>query len=222
VQLVIGCIDSSLHMNVISQLASSLNRRDEVPNQELANKILKKRDSEAVKELVGLLTGKDKNIQGDCIKVLYEIGVKQPALIKDYMADFIALLRGKNNRLAWGSMMALNHITHERPAEIYKQLPVLIDAADNGSVITRDNLVAILIKLESLAKYKGKAFPLLLEQMATCPTNQLAMYAEYAIPVIDKKNRLAFISLLQDRLTGIGRESMVARIQKVIRKISVV
>jgi hypothetical protein len=53
-------------------------------------------------------------------------------LIKDYNNDFMALLNSKNNRLAWGGMMALNHITNEKPDEIYKLLPTLIDAANSG------------------------------------------------------------------------------------------
>ena len=39
-------------MTVIPKLASSLNRRDEVPNIELAKEIVKKGDKKAVKELV--------------------------------------------------------------------------------------------------------------------------------------------------------------------------
>jgi hypothetical protein len=42
------------------------------------------------------------------------------------------------------------------------------------------------MKLEAQKKYQGKAFPLLLEQMTTCPTNQLPMYAENALPIIIK------------------------------------
>jgi hypothetical protein len=49
-------------------------------------------------------------------------------------------------------MMALNYITSEEPEAIYKLLPKLIDAANSGSVITRDNLVSILIKLEGKKK----------------------------------------------------------------------
>jgi len=207
-------------MNILNQLSTSLNRRDEVPNQELAKKIIKSKDKDAVKELVENLKNKDKNIQGDCIKVLYEIGVDQPALIKDYLHDFTALLKSKNNRLAWGGMMALNHITDEKPDYIYKLLPTLIDAANSGSVITRDNLVRILIKLEAHKKYQKKAFPLLFEQMATCPINQFAMYAENALPVIKENNKQQFINLLQQRLPELEKETMKSRLLKIIKKLS--
>ncbi len=58
-------------MNVIQKLASSLNRRDEVPNQELAKQIAGKNDKKAVKELIDNLANKSRDIENDCIKVLY-------------------------------------------------------------------------------------------------------------------------------------------------------
>ena len=45
-------------MDVIKQLAISLGRRDEVPNIDLAKKIVKSRDATAVKELVENLKNK--------------------------------------------------------------------------------------------------------------------------------------------------------------------
>jgi hypothetical protein len=58
-------------MNIISQLATSLNRRDETPNQLLAKLVAAANDSKAVKELVQNLTNQDKGIQSDCIKSLF-------------------------------------------------------------------------------------------------------------------------------------------------------
>lgn len=204
----------------LNQLASSHDRRDEVPNQELARKIIKSKDKKAIQELVNNLKNKNKDIQADCIKVLYEVGAEQPALIKEYLDDFTALINSKNNRLAWGGMSAINSITGEVPDAVYKLLPRLIDAANAGSVITRDNLVSILIKLEGEKKYQGKVFPLLIEQLTTCPTNQLPMYAENGLPVVTNKNKASFISILQQRLPEVVSESKRNRILKIIRRIA--
>src|SRR4051812_10273336 len=102
-------------MDIIQQLASSLGRRDEVPNQELAQKIAAKKDKKAVQDVVNNLHNKDKNIQGDCIKVLDEIGLIAPALIADYAKEFLALLDSRNNRMQWGAMAVLDNITPEIP-----------------------------------------------------------------------------------------------------------
>jgi HEAT repeat protein len=207
-------------MTVIDQLASSLDRRDEIPNQELAKKIISKNDKKAIKELVENLQNKNKKIQSDCIKVLYEIGEKKPSLISEYAKEFIQLLDSKNNRLQWGAMTALDSITLENPKLIYTSLVKIISVSDNGSVITKDHAVNILIKLSSFKQYTDDAFSLLIEQLLMCPTNQLPMYAEKALPVINDKNKKLFIKTLSSRLNDIEKETKRKRVEKVIKKLS--
>ena len=207
-------------MTVITKLATSLKRRDEVPNQELAKQIVNKNDKAAVKELVENLSSKSRDIQNDCIKVLYEIGRPKPALLAPYARDFVALLISKNNRMQWGAMAALDAITPEDPKLIYSVLAKIVAAADSGSVITRDNCVNILIKLCAIKQYANAAFSLLTEQMQGCPVNQLAMYAERAMPVINEKNKMKFITILASRLDDIEKETQKKRVQKVISKFS--
>ena len=207
-------------MSVINKLASSLNRRDEVPNQELAKQIATKGDKKAVKELIDNLNNKSKDIQNDCIKVLYEIGEIKPALIAGYAKEFIALLDSKNNRLQWGAMTAINTITLENPKLINGALTKIISSAERGSVITRDYAVNILIKLCSLKQYSKNAFFLLNEQILASPVNQLPMYAERAMTIINDNNKNLFIKTLSSRLEDIDKESKRKRIQRVIKKFS--
>jgi hypothetical protein len=207
-------------MSVIDKLASSLNFRGTEPNITLAKEIAEQDNREAVKELVDNLANKNKNIQSDCIKTLYEIGYIKPGLIAGYAKVFIALLDNKNNRLQWGAMTALDMITAENPKLIYEALGKIIAVADKGSVITRDHCVGILTKLCAVKQYSPDAFILLAEQLKSCPTNQLPMYAEHAMPVIAKENKNAFIKLLQSRLEEMDKESKRKRIEKVIRKLS--
>jgi hypothetical protein len=208
-------------MSVIPKLASSLDRRDEVPNQELAKQIATKKDKKAVQELIDNLNNKSKDIQNDCIKVLYEVGELNPSLISDYAKDFIALLDNKNNRLQWGAMTAINTITLENPKVIYASLVKIISAADRGSVITKDYGVNILIKLCSLKQYADNAFSLLIEQLLSSPTNQLPMYAEKAMPIINDKNKTLFIKTLTSRVGDIEKDTKRKRVEKVIKKFSV-
>lgn len=206
-------------MGVINKLASSPGRRDEVPNQALAAEIAGKNDKKAVQELVDNLDNKNKDIQSDCIKVLYETGTLKPALIAGHVNSFIELLSNKNNRLQWGAMTALHTITSEKPEAVYNALPTIIAVADKGSVITNDHCVGILIKLAAVKKYAEDAFQLLLERLKLCPTNQLPMYAENALPVINENNKAVFIKTLSARLPEIEKETKRARVQKVIKKL---
>lgn len=205
-------------MSVIPKLASSLERRDEVPNQELAKQIATKKDKKAVQELIDNLNNKSKDIQNDCIKVLYEIGELNPSLISGYAKEFIALLDHKNNRLQWGAMTAINTITLENPKVVYGSLTKIITAADKGSVITKDYGVNILIKLCSLKQYTDNTFSLLIEQLLSSPTNQLPMYAEKAMPIINDKNKTLFIKTLTSRLNDIEKDTKRKRVEKVIKK----
>ncbi len=206
-------------MSIIPKLATSLNRRDEVPNQELAKEIAATNDKKAIKELVENLTNKSKDIQHDCIKVLYEIGESKPVLIASYAKEFIALLTHKNNRLQWGGMSALDSITADAPEVIYEALPQIMDAAEKGSVITKDRAVNILIKLCSIKKYADDAFSLLIEQLQVSLTNQLPMYAERAMPIINENNKAIFIKTLTARLGDIESDTKRRRVEKVIKKV---
>lgn len=207
-------------MSIISKLSSSLNRKDEVPNQELAQQIIKNNDKKAVKELVENLSGRNSKIQSDCIKVLYEIGEHEATLIAGYDEEFLALLDNKNNRLVWGAMTALDCITSLNPKGIYKNLTKILTAADNGSVITKDHAVNILIKLAANKNFTDDSLTLLLDQLKTCATNQLPMYAENATSVITDKYKKDFIQVLTSRLIEIEKESKQKRVRKVIKQLS--
>ena len=205
-------------MSIIPKLATSLNRRDEVPNQELAAEIVKLGNLAAIAELIENLANKNKSIRHDCIKTLYEIGYSKPKLISEHINAFLLLLNGNDNRMQWGAMTALGCIAGDRPGEIFAALPTIIDAADRGSVITRDHCVNILITLSANTKYADKTFPLLVEQLLGCPTNQLPMYAENAMPVVGAPNKDRFVQVLASRLDDMERKSGRKRVEKVIKK----
>jgi len=207
-------------MTIIDKLASSLNRKDEGPNQELAKYIADRDDKGAVVELVDNLYNKDKNIQSDCIKVLYEIGDLKPSLIAEFSKEFVTLLDHGNNRLVWGAMTALDAITLENPEVIYLALEKIVNIADKGSVITKDHGVNILIKLCSIKPYADHAFTLLIEQLKKYPTNQLPMYAEKAISIVNDNNKALFIKTLSSRLGDIEKDTKRKRVEKLIKKLS--
>lgn len=206
-------------MSIIGQLASSLGRRDEVPNQVLAKLIADNSVSEAMQELIDNLANKNKAIQSDCIKTLYEIAALKPELVAGHAKVFIALLDTKNNRQQWGGMTAIDHITNNCPHEVYAALAKIIAVADAGSVITNDHCVGILVKLCAIAQYADDAFALLNERLLKSPVNQFPMYAENALPAISEKHKPVFIKTLTTRLPALEKESQTKRVEKVLRKI---
>lgn len=206
-------------MGIIEQLASSQNRRDEVPNQELAAQIVKKQDEQAVEELVQLLNHKTKAIQNDVIKVLYEIGGQNAALIQKHHTVFVELLESKNNRMQWGAMAALHAICEQFPSDVFPHLNAILSAAEKGSVITKDGAMGILVRLCREREYNSTAFPLLIEQLLKSATNQLPMYAESSAPIVTDETKQEFIQALESRMDEIEKESKRKRIEKVIRNL---
>jgi hypothetical protein len=186
----------------------------------LADSIVKKDDEEAIVDLIRNLANKDKEIQSDCIKVLYEIGERDPMMIARFAEEFGALLESKNNRMAWGAMTALDSIAMERPETLHRMLPKIIASANKGSVISRDHAVSILTKLASRKEYSDDAVPKLLEQLRRSPNNQLPAYAEKAITIVNDKNRDRFLRVLRSRLPGIQGESKRRRLERVIARLS--
>lgn len=207
-------------MKAIDLLATSLNRGDDKPNQELADGIIQSNRTDWVQELVENLSNRDKNIQSDCIKVLYEIGERGAAsMIAPYYKTFGDLLESKNNRLIWGAMYALDSIASVNPSGINSILPAICKAIDKGSVITIDGGISILAKLAAVKDYTETAFPLLLEQLKRCPAKQLPMYAEKSVKAIHASNKSKFVDLLRERYSEMDKDSQKKRLDKVMKSI---
>src|SRR4029079_8436316 len=157
-------------MTVLDKLASALDRNDEKPNVELAEKLVSSRDKKAIAELAGAVAGGKAAVQNDAIKVLYEIGERNPELIAAHAEVFLAALTSKNNRLVWGAMSALDTIAAVEAKALYTRLPEILDAAEKGSVIAKDKAVSLLCKL-SVPGHAKKTLPVLLEMLKTSAVN---------------------------------------------------
>jgi len=173
-------------------------------------------DRQAIQELVACLHHKDKNIQNDAIRVLYEVGAVATERIAPYTETFVALLGSGHSRMVWGTMIALSGIASLNPQCIYPHLPRVLDAAMPGSVIARDHAVKILVQLAKVAVYHTDALALLIDQLKDAPLNQLPTYAEQTLAVISQpyKNALA------GRLPEVAQESKHRRIRKVLKKLA--
>jgi len=207
-------------LSIIKKLSSSLHRSDEIPNQELAIEIIMKNDSDAVKELVGNIFNKDKAIQNDCIKVLYEIGERgKPELIAQYVGTFIALLSSKNNRMVWGAMTALGTVAKLKASEIWKQIDEVIAANEKGSVITQDWGIRVLAAVSASDRvYEKKLYPYLLNFLKKCISRDVPKHAESVFAAVNGVNKEEFIAVLKERQKQLT-PSQMTRIRKLFRKL---
>lgn len=206
-------------MTVINLLASSQGLKGNEANISLAEEISKSNNKTAVKELVDNLNNKNKNIQSDCIKTLYETGYLKPELIADYHAVFIKLLTNKNNRLVWGGMIAISAITDLKHKEIFASLDKVMATVEKGSVITIDCGVEILAKLNKYNTYFNTTAPLLIEQLWKCPIKQLPMYIEKSLVSINKMNKEIYLAIIEKRKVECDKESQIKRLEKSAKQI---
>jgi len=207
-------------MSVLQRLASFQNKRDNVPNQELAIDLVKKNDREGIREIAENLNNPDKKIQSDCIKVLYETGYIKPELISDYADVFIGLLKSINNRLVWGGMIALSTVASIKPKTVFNNLDEIMDAIEKGSAITRDSgIKALALAASSDESGHSKIFPLLMNHLLTCRPKEIPMHAEYIMPAVKKNNRSEFVDILRARIKLL-KPSQFKRIKKILNSFS--
>lgn len=205
-------------MSVLSNIAHFQNRRDEVPNQELAKELAEKKNRKGIREIAENLWSENPSVQSDCLKVLYEIGYLNPELIADYARDFLKLLRSRNNRLVWGSMIALSTIAAVKADEIYEHHAEIWKVMEKGSVITIDNGVKTLALVAAGNETRRKKiFPYLLRHLETCRLKDVPQHAEKIGVAVTAKNKAEFVKVLEKRMADMTG-SQVARVKGVIKE----
>ena len=206
-------------MSVLNKIAFFQNRRDEVPNQELAKKLAETENKVGISEIVENLQHKNKSVQSDCLKVLYEIGYLKPELIADYVSKFLELLESKTNRMVWGGMIALATIAEKKPKEIFEQLTTVTDAIEHGTLITVVWGVKTIAKVAAANQtYKQKISPFLMGQLKKCIPRDVAMHSEHILPAIDETNKTEFLSILETRKPQLST-AQLARLKRVTKNL---
>ena len=205
-------------MSVLNRIAFFQNRRDEVPNQELAGALARKKDRKGIREIAENLWHDNAQVQSDCLKVLYEIGYLDPVLIADRARDFIELLASKNNRLVWGSMIALSTVAEITAAELFERRREIQQAMERGSVITADNGVKTLALIAASAAARRKIlFPYLLRHLETCRPKDVPQHAEKTLVAVAADNAARFIQVLEKRIPELS-PAQAGRVRRAIKE----
>ena len=204
-------------MSILNKIAFHQNRRDEVPNQDVARELAQSRNQADIREIAEALWDKNPNIQSDCLKVLYELGYLAPELIADYTGDFLSLLKHPNNRMVWGGMIALSTVAGLKAAEIFPHVNEIVQVMEKGSIITVDNGIKVLALVASQEdEYRKFIFPTLLDHLKTCRPKEVPQHAEKSLPAITAGNKSDFIRVLEKRLEDMTA-SQAARLKKIIK-----
>lgn len=205
--------------SVLNQIAHFQGRRDEVPNQRLAEELARTRNRAGVREIASHLADPDRGIRSDCVKVLYEVGYLAPELVAPYASEFLTLLESRDNRLVWGGMIALSTVAALAAPQLYARRAALSKAIETGSVITVDNGIKTLAIVASRsAVYRKALLPQLIEHLRSCRPKDLPQHAEHVVVAVDARSRPAFVEILTRRMAGMPA-SRITRLRRVIRTV---
>jgi len=186
--------------SVLSKISYYQNVRDEIPNQELARQLAETRNTAGIQEITAHLWDKNKNVQSDCLKVLYETGYLAPELIADCAGDFLKLLHSKNKRLVWGAMIGLAAVAGLRADAVWAQIADVQRTVETGSVITVVWGVRALAKVAATSPERRKRlFPFLKHTLETCIPRDVPTHAESMLCAVDQSIRAEFLSVLEAR-----------------------
>lgn len=206
-------------MSALELIAFFRGRRDEAPNQELAAALALTRDRTGIAEIAGNLAHQNKNVQSDCLKVLYEVGYLKPELIASHVEAFLDLLGSRNNRMVWGAMIALGTIATLEPKAIWGRIDEVMRATEKGSLITLVWGIRTLSRVASTRKaYAHTIVPRLASYLETCNPRDVPTHLESMLPALTPGNKGELTRVAEARRAEMT-SSHLARLGRVLRLI---
>lgn len=207
-------------MSIQNQLAHSLGRKDQAPNKALAQAVADAEDVDGLKELIQFIeTRPHKRLQMDGMLTIAYVAEQKPSLVVDHVDFLISKLNDPINRVIWGSMIALAHMSDAISDKLFEALPKVIDAMDAGTVVTRDFGFRILVSLYKLEQYCDDVFYTISDQIILAPSNQLGQYVERMIPVVKADHKRKLIAILEERKGDLMNEYHIKRLTKNLKKL---
>lgn len=205
-------------MPIQDHLSSSIDRRDQEPNKQLAVRIAT--GEYQVKELIDFLkTQPKRQFQQDAILTLAYTAEKNATLVAPYGEFLSRQLDSKFNRVVWGSMIALSHLTKVIPELLFHSLSVILQTMETSTVVARDHGFKILIGLYTLDEYQDQVTPLIAEQIQIAPDNQFGQYTERWMEVIIPKHRNQLIAIMEQKRQELTNAIHLKRLDKNLRKL---
>ncbi len=207
-------------MAISDHLAYSQGRKDQIPNKLLAQEITSTGDSERLIELIQFIESKPhRRLQMDAALTVAYVGDLLPKMLIPHVDFLIEKLKDPIDRVAWGSMIALSHVSPLVIDQMYERLPEILDAMDMGSIVGRDHGYQVLVNLYKEDRYVSDMIFILLEQIRKAPSNQLGQYTERLMKVIRDEDRPELVTALEERRLELTNEYHLKRLTKNLKKL---
>jgi hypothetical protein len=112
-------------------------------------------------------------------------------------------------------MIALGTVVAVKPKELYHHLSKLIDTAEKGSVITKDNLMQILINPCKTKDYQKMPFCYLMSNCSKVYPISCRCMQNVFLPVLTEKQKPVFLKTLSLRINDLEKETKRKRVEKI-------
>lgn len=184
---------------LLPQLACSMGRRDQVPNQELGWSLAAEGDGAGVAALVELLALPREG--SDALKALYECGYRAPELLVPHADLLLDLLDSGRNRLVWGGMIAAWCVAQADPEAVWRRRKVVLAAFETGTVITRDAAIHALAEVASSSPARSRALAgFFIRALTECRPKDVPRWGGLTLPAMGNKAGKEARAVIQGRL----------------------
>ena len=203
--------------DLLNRLGYLQTRRDRTPNLDLARNLAARDDLTGIREIAENMWNDNKNIHGDCMNVMYEIGRVDPNLITPYASDFIKFLKSKHQNMVLGAITALSEVAKVKPDFIVKHLDEIKKAKEAGAeAVVVKSISALAYTAAANEEYSKTIFPYLLQDLLSCHHKEIPEHAEKILPAINEDNKIDFIKTLKKRLEELSGSDFT-RLKKIVR-----
>jgi len=205
---------------ILSRLAVSSNRFDEMPNLELAAEIVSTGDRDAIGLLVTVLERADDVHGPDAGRVLAEVGLRARPLLLPEVARLVALVSVENVPMMSSVLTALSPLGDRVVDELWDMRDLFWQIVNDGQT-EADAAQAAAVKLLACMCAAGPDFARtlaggLVDLLGKCLAKDVALYAEAVLPALGAAHSHRAKPVLDRRMKELS-PAEVARLRRAVR-----
>lgn len=211
---------SQRERDLLSRLAVSVQRLDDVPNLELAADIVQCDDGEALRILVSVIERHDDHHAPDAARVIFEVGTRAPHLVQPLADRLTAMCEESQKEMLPYTMYALSPIGHLQ-AESLWDMRDLFWSALTDLTLPASMAQAGAVRLLSALCAAGPDYARtlaggLVDLLGKCMPKDVAFFAESVLPALGTAHSHRAKPVLDRRLKEL-MPAEVARLRRAVR-----
>ncbi len=205
---------------LLSRLAISMNRSDEMPNLELASDIVFNLDEDSVSILVSVLERHDDVHAPDAARVLAEVGARDMSLVLPMADRLIGLCEDNHLEMMSCTMTAIAPMAHKYAEQLWDRRDLFwttLTATTPQSEMAQAGAVRLLSALCAAGPdYARTLAGGLVDLLGKCMPKDVAFFAESVLPALGSAHSHRAKPVLDRRMKELT-PAEVARLRRAVR-----